>query len=127
MAKVETTIKQATLYERLGGEEKVRKIVRDVLQKNYDNPIIGHHFKSIDMEKLNQLVFDFFSMGTGGPHKYTGRDMRTAHASLGITNDDFERANIDTILALQENGVPEAEINEIIGILDSMKGDVVRS
>lgn len=127
MEKVETTTKQATLYERLGGEEKVRKIVRDVLQKNYDNPIIGHHFKHVDMEKLNRLVFDFFSMGTGGPHQYTGRDMRTAHANLGITNDDFERANIDTILALQENGVAQAEITEIIGILDSMRGDVIRS
>ena len=127
MENIQTTTKQATLYERLGGEEKVRKIVRDVLQKNYDNPIIGHHFKHVDMEKLNQLVFDFFSMGTGGPHKYTGRDMRTSHANLGITNDDFERANIDTILALQENGVAQAEITEIISILDSMKGDVVRS
>lgn len=127
MEQVKTTTKQATLYERLGGEEKVRKIVRDVLQKNFDNPIIGHHFKHVDMEKLNQLVFDFFSMGTGGPHKYTGRDMSTAHANLGITNDDFERANIDTILALQENGVGQAEITEIIGILDSMKGDVIRS
>lgn len=125
MENVQTTTKTATLYERLGGEEKVRKIVRDVLQKNLDNPIIGHHFKKVDMEKLNQLVFDFFSMGIGGPHKYAGRDMRTAHAHLNITDDDFERANIDTILALKENGVADAEINEIIGILDSMRGDVI--
>ena len=126
MENVQTTTKTATLYERLGGEEKVRKIVRDVLQRNLDNPIIGHHFKKVDMEKLNQLVFDFFSMGIGGPHKYTGRDMRTAHAHLNITDDDFQRANIDTILALKENDVADAEINEIISILDSMRGDVVR-
>jgi|SRR5688500_5751971 hemoglobin len=127
MENVQTTTKTATLYERLGGEEKVRKIVRDVLQKNLDNPIIGHHFQKVDMEKLNQLVFDFFSMGIGGPHKYGGRDMRTAHAHLNITDDDFQRANIDTILALKENGVADAEINEIISILDSMRGDVIRS
>jgi len=124
---VQTISKTATLYERLGGEEKVRKIVRDVLQRNLDNPIIGHHFKEVDMEKLNQLVFDFFSMGIGGPHKYTGRDMRSAHSHLNITDDDFQRANIDTILALKENDVADAEINEIISILDSMRGDVVRS
>lgn len=124
---MQTISKTATLYERLGGEEKVRKIVRDVLQRNLDNPIIGHHFKEVDMEKLNQLVFDFFSMGIGGPHKYTGRDMRSAHSHLNITDDDFQRANIDTILALKENDVADAEINEIISILDSMRGDVVRS
>jgi hemoglobin len=127
MENVQTISKTATLYERLGGEEKVRKIVRDVLQRNLDNPIIGHHFKEVDMEKLNQLVFDFFSMGIGGPHKYTGRDMRSAHSHLNITDDDFQRANIDTILALKENDVADAEINEIISILDSMRGDVVRS
>lgn len=126
MENVQTTTKTATLYERLGGEERVRKIVRDVLQKNYDNPLIGHHFRKVDMEKLNQLVFDFFSMGTGGPHKYAGRDMRTAHAHLNITEDDFQRANVDTILALKENGVGESEINEVISILDSMKRDVIK-
>lgn len=126
MQTTEATTKTATLYERLGGEAKVRKIVRDILEKNYNNPVIGHHFQKVDMEKLNQRVFDFFSMGTGGPHKYTGKDMVAAHANLHITEDDFQRANIDTILALQANGVGEAEIAEVISILDSMKSQVVR-
>ena len=117
--------KTASLFERLGGEEKVRKIVNDVLDRNYDNPLIGHHFQKVDLNKLKQLVFEFFSMGTGGPHQYSGRDMRSAHNGLNITKDDFERANLDTILALRENGVGEAEINEVIGILDSMRRDVI--
>jgi hemoglobin len=72
-----TTTQEPPLYERLGGEIGVRKIVNDVLDKNSNNPLIGYHFRNIDMDKLKQLVFEFFSMGTGGPHKYTGRDMRT--------------------------------------------------
>ncbi|MEX2234593.1 MAG: group 1 truncated hemoglobin [Cyclobacteriaceae bacterium] len=127
MEKVQITTKTTTLYERLGGEAKVRKIVNDALDKNYNNPIIGHHFKKVDMKKLKQLVFEFFSMGTGGPHKYTGRDMPTSHASLNITEDDFQKSNIDVTLALQENGVGESEINEVISILDSMKRDVIRA
>jgi hemoglobin len=126
MEKVQATTKTATLFERLGGEAKVRKIVNDVLDRNYNNPVIGHHFKKVDMKKLKQLVFEFFSMGTGGPHKYTGRDMPAAHKGLGITKDDFETANIDTILALKANGVAEREINEVIAILDSMRGHVIR-
>lgn len=126
MERIQNATTTATLFERLGGEAKVRKIVRDILNKNLNNPIIGHHFKKVDMTRLNQMVFDFLSMGTGGPHHYSGRDMRTAHAGLNITEDDFQRANIDTILALKENEVGDAEINEIISILDSMKGEVIR-
>ena len=77
------------------------------------------------MDKLNQMVFNFFSMGTGGPHQYGGRDMRSAHTGLNITEDDFQRANIDTILALKENGVADQEVSEVISILDSMKRDVI--
>lgn len=120
-----TTNQKISLYERLGGEPGVRKIVNDVLDKNLNNPVIGHHFRKVDMDKLKQLVFEFFSMGTGGTHVYTGRDMRTTHTNLNISEEDFLRANHDTLLALEENGVGQDEKNEVIAILDSMKNDVV--
>jgi hemoglobin len=120
------TSEKTSLYEKLGGEQRVRKIINDVLDKNFNNPAIGHYFQRVDMAQLKQLVFEFFSMGTGGPHKYTGRDMVTSHADLHISEEDFRIANEDTRLALEENDVDEAVINEVIAILDSMKGDVVR-
>jgi hemoglobin len=120
-----TTNKKPTLYERLGGEEGLRKIVNDILDRNLNNPDIAHHFQKVDMNRLKQLVFEFFSMGIGGPHQYTGRDMRTAHMNLNVTEKDFLRGNDDVLLALQENGVGEAEQNEVIAILNSMKNDVV--
>jgi hemoglobin len=125
METVKKATKTASLYERLGGEAKLRKIVNDILDKNYNNPDIGHYFRKVDMKKLKQLVFEFFSMGTGGPHKYTGRDMRTSHTGLKISDEDFEKGNNDVLLALEENGVGEAERNEVIAILDSLKHDVI--
>jgi len=126
MENATTTNEKIPLYERLGGEPGLRKIVNDVLDKNLHNPLIGHHFQNIDMARLKQLVFEFFSMGTGGPHEYTGRNMLTTHAGLNITEEDFQSANDDTLRALEENGTGEAEKNEVIAILNSMKGDVVR-
>jgi truncated hemoglobin YjbI len=110
----------------LGEEPGLRKIVNDVLDKNFNNPHIGHYFKKIDMARLKQLVFEFFSMGIGGPHLYTGRDMRTTHTGMNISEEDFQSANEDTLLALDQNGVGPAEKNEVIAILDSMKADVIR-
>lgn len=120
-----TTTQKPPLYERLGGEIGVRKIVNDVLDKNSNNPLIGYHFRNIDMDKLKQLVFEFFSMGTGGPHKYTGRDMRTSHTGMNINEEEWISATDDTILALDTNGIGQEEKNEVIAILESLKGDIV--
>ncbi len=116
---------QKSLYERLGGESRVRKIADDVLDKNLRNPLISYHFRDIDMDKLKQLVFDFFSMGTGGPHKYTGRDMRTAHTGMKINEDEWISGADDMISAMNANGVGEAEKNEVLAIFDSLKGEIV--
>jgi hemoglobin len=120
-----TITQKATLYERLGKESHIRKIVNELLDKNASNPLIAYHFKNVDMDKLKQLVFEFFSMGTGGPHKYTGRDMRTTHTGMNIDEKEWESATNDTIWALDKNGIGPAEIKEVIAILESLKGEVV--
>ena len=125
MSNTSSNAQRPSLFERLGGEQKLRKIVNDILDRNLSNPKIGHHFRNVDMNKLKQLVFEFFSMGIGGPHTYTGRDMRSAHAKLGLNEKDFNIGNDDVSKALRENGVAKEEIDEVISILNSMKGDVV--
>ena len=116
---------QKSLYERLGGETNIRKIVNDVLDKNSSNPLIGYHFQNVDMNKLKQSVFEFFSMGTGGPHKYTGRDMRITHTGMNINEEEWISATDDTIGALEANGVGGEEKNEVIAILESLKAAIV--
>lgn len=120
-----TTPQKPTLFERLGGDAKVRKIVNDVLEKNANNPLIAHHFSNIDMGGLKEKAFEFFSMGTGGPHQYTGRDMRTAHATMNISIKEYDSATEDTLSALDDNGVGQEEKNEVLAILEYLKGDIV--
>jgi hemoglobin len=119
------TSTQKSLYERLGGEASVRKIANDVLDKNLSNPLISYHFEDIDMDKLKQLVFEFFSMGTGGPHNYTGRDMRTAHTGMKINEEEWISGADDMISVMNDNGVGEGEKKEVLAIFDSLKGDIV--
>lgn len=126
MQQTQDATKTATLYQRLGGEAKIRKIVNDTLDKNLKNPAIGAYFQKLDMDRLKQLVFEFFSMGTGGPHKYTGRDMASAHANHKITEADYNSSNDDLLEALVENGVEEKEQREVIALLDSLKQQVIR-
>lgn len=125
MDNTETIPQKLTLYKRPGEEPGIRKIINYVLDKNSNNPLIAHHFRNIDMNKLKQIVFEFFSMGTGGPHQYNGRDMRTAHTGMGINEEEWKTATDDTIWALDKNGVGQEEKNEVIAILESLKGDIV--
>ncbi|MGZ5135767.1 MAG: group I truncated hemoglobin [Flavitalea sp.] len=125
MENMANTKQKVSLYEKLGAEEGLKRIVNDILDKNFNNPIIGHYFRDIDMPRLKQLVFEFFSMGTGGPHQYTGRDMRTSHSRMNISEEDFQSGNEDVSLVLKEHGIHQEEINEVIAILDSMKADIV--
>lgn len=125
MSNSATTPQQPTLFERLGGEANVRKIVNDVLDKNSNNPLIAHHFNNIDMKTLKQKAFEFFSMGTGGPDQYTGKDMRTAHANMNISIKEYDSATDDTLSALDDNGIGQEEKNEVLAILDHLKGDIV--
>lgn len=116
---------QISLYEKMGGESNVRNIVIDTIDKNASNPLIAHYFDKIDLERLKELVFEFFAMGTGGPHSYSGRDMLSSHTGLKITDEEWDSATEDTIWALENNGVKGEILEEVLVILESLKGDIV--
>jgi hypothetical protein len=55
----------------------------------------------------------FLVMVYGGPNDYSGRDMRAAHAGLGITSDQYDYFITEVVVpALSENGVPSDDISK---------------
>ena len=63
--------------------------------------------------------------GTGGPCTYTGRDMKSAHAGMGITDAQFNALVEDLVKSLDKFKVPEKEKGELLGILGPMKPSIV--
>jgi hemoglobin len=115
----------ATLYERLGSGEGIEQIVADTIANHQKNPAIAHYFADVDTSKLAAHVAAFFAAGTGGPSKYEGRDMTTAHATMGLSNADFDSAVADVLLALDQNGIGDAEKTEVAAILESLRPAVM--
>ena len=115
----------STLYERLGGEEGLSAIVRDVIANHQSNPTIKTRFQDTDTKELHRLVVEFFGMGSGGPQKYTGKDMRAAHRGMNINDGEFMAVIDDVMNALEKNGIGTETKNEVLGILYSLRGDVV--
>jgi len=120
-----STTQKLSLYQRLGGEEGIKKFLNDLFDRHQKNPKISPFLEHVDLEKLKRLALEFFSMGTGGPLKYTGRDMRSAHAHLHLTEENFEDSNSDILLTLRENGIDQETTDEVFSILNSLKGEVL--
>ena len=114
-----------TLYARLGSWDGIHRIVTDTIANHQKNPAIAHYFAEVDANKLAAHVTAFFAAGTGGPNKYEGRDMTSAHADMGLSNDDFDKAVADVLLALDKNGIGDAEKSEVATILESLRPAVM--
>ena len=72
------------------------------------------------------MARDFFAAGSGGPEKYSGKDMRTAHTGMNISEQELVAAIDDIVAAMNTQRIGAAEVNEVVGILYSLKGEVLR-
>ena len=116
---------EVSLYERLGGGDKIRQIVADIWDNNASNPKLKSRYVNSDPEKVKQLIWEFLCAGTGGPQEYTGKDMLTAHTSMNISDEEFVATCDDVLDALSKNNIGQKERDEVLCILYSMKGEVV--
>ncbi len=116
----------ATLYERLGERANISRIVDDIVANHLANPIVAPRFARADIPRLKAHALDFFCSGCGGPEQYTGRDMRTAHTGMNISEQEFVSVLDDILAALDKNGVGPKERQEVLAVLYSLKDDVVR-
>lgn len=118
-----------TLYQRLGGEERITRLVTDFVDNHLRNPLIKSRFEKYnDAERavIERHVVEFFCMGSGGPQTYTGKDMLTTHKGMNINEQELVAAIDDVVAAMTKNGYGDAEKNEVVAILYSLKGDVLR-
>ncbi len=75
--------------------------------------------------RVRQHVVDFLCVATGGPCKYTGRDMETAHTGLNITEDDWTIAVKALGDTLNKFKVPAREQGEVINAIAGLKSKIV--
>jgi hemoglobin len=116
----------SSLYERLGRREGIARIVRSLIENHLVNPLVKTRFENTDIARLEQHAIDFVCAGVGGPETYSGRDMLSAHRGMNISEQEFVAVVDDAMAALSSSGIEPATQNEVLGILWSLKGQVVR-
>lgn len=114
-----------SLYDRLGGKAAISTVVDQFVANVTADTRINGRFATTDIVKLKGHLVDQICMATGGPCSYTGRDMKTTHAGMKISNADFGALVEDLVKALDTLKVPAGEKGELLGLLAPMKRDIV--
>jgi hemoglobin len=114
-----------TLYERLGGKEALQAVVGELWNNVAADARINSRFNNTKPEAFGGQLVDFLCQASGGPCQYKGKDMKVAHTGMKLTDAEFNALAEDTTKAMNKFKVPAKEQGEVIGMLASLKGDVV--
>ena len=120
--------KEKSLYERLGGYNALAAVVDEFIRrlgadKQLSRFLVG--LSDDSKKRLRQHVLDQFCKATGGPCLYNGRDMKTVHTGLKITESDWDIAAKQLVETLDQFKVPKKEKDELVDFVTGLKKDIV--
>lgn len=117
-----------SLYERLGGYDVIAAFMTDYIMRIRADPNFARFSggRGADKKKRDlQLNIDYMCKATGSSNYYLGRDMKTSHAGLGITGDEWEANMRYMAEALDKYRIPQREKQEVLALVAGMKREIV--
>jgi hemoglobin len=132
-----------TLFERLGGDKGITAIVDDFTQRAMEDPRVNWQRKAVkrgvfrreetaawnptpqNVATLKTHLVQFLALATGGPAKYDGKEIKTAHAGMRISNPEFDAAIGDLKASLDKLQIPNKEQKELLAIIESTRPQIV--
>lgn len=125
---------EKSLYDRLGGAPAVTAVVDDFVARAASDPKVnftrrgtGYEWEASaeNVAHLKMKLVEFVSMASGGPVKYTGRDMKSAHAGMKISAAEFDALAADLKASLDKFKVPDREERELLAAVEGTRKDIV--
>jgi hemoglobin len=116
-----------SLYEELGSEIGIRKVVDDFYDRVVADPELAPYFSLSDMAGLRRHQVDFLSAATGGPKHYSGQDIAAAHAGLAITDTAFDLVVGHLLGCLDGFGVGPGTVGRVVEALSPLRPAIVSS
>jgi hemoglobin len=132
------------LFDRLGGEQGINAIVDDFTARALEDPRVNWQRKGVkrggllgrddsvawtatptNTATLKKHFVQFLSLATGGPPRYDGKEMKSAHAGMRISNPEFDATVGDLKASLDKLRVPDKEQKELLAIIESTRPQIV--
>ena len=117
-----------SLYKRLGGRDGIANVVDDFVANVVADARVNARFKGLQppaVFKLKSNLSDQICDATGGPCSYLGRDMKTTHKGMKVSDAEWNATVENLVKAMDKQKVGAKEKSELLGILGPMKGDIV--
>lgn len=118
---------EQSLFERLGGVYGIAGAVDVLVDRLYANasananPAVAAFHELRGHAGFKFLVTAWSVEKTGGPACYPGKDMKRAHADLGVSDHDFDVVALEIRATLSWVGVPPAELEEFMAIIEAYR------
>jgi hemoglobin len=114
-----------SIYEEIGGQEALIKVVDDFYDRVLADPNLAAFFKGSNMSRLKGMQVEFFAAALGGPDEYHGRSMRSVHLGRGITQRHFDLVAAHLDESLRDAGVPRETADTIIHTIAPLATEIV--
>lgn len=125
---VASSAQAPALYKRLGGYDAIAAVTDDFIGRLATDAQLAKYFVghgTDSKERIRQHVVDFLCVATGGPCVYKGRDMKTAHAGLGISESDWNKGVMHLVATLDKFKVPQKEKDDLLAAASGLMKDIV--
>ena len=144
--KAATVEGKLALFDRLGGEKGIVAIVDDFTPRVLQDPRVNWERKGVksgftlrrqdskvvtwnateeNVAMLKKHLVQFIVLATGGPPHYEGKDLKSSHAGMKISNPEFDAVLGDLKASLDRLQIPNREQKELISIIESTRPQIV--
>lgn len=114
-----------SLYQALGGESGVRRLIDEVVVELHGDKRINALFKDTDDAYFKERLFEQFCSLSGGGCEYTGLSMEEAHSGMELTETDFNYFIDDVRVGMTRAGISIGAQNRLLAQLRPLHGDTL--
>jgi len=117
-----------SLYARLGGHKAIARFAHDLFGRVLSDAQLSRFWanrSTIGILREEQLLVAYLSSVSGGPAKYIGRDMKSAHRNLGITSADWNAFRTHLCATLDSLAVTGRERQDIMSFAEGLRDEIV--
>ena len=117
---------KATLYDDLGGDAGIARLVSKLVEKYRADQRINGLFNETNFEYFADRLKEDICVRAGGPCEYQGLSMEDAHSGMDIKESEFNYFVEDSQVAMDEIGLPVGVQNRLLKLLARDREAVIR-
>ncbi|WP_229333646.1 group 1 truncated hemoglobin [Glaciecola sp. MH2013] len=106
--------KNSTLYEQLGGQNKLEEIADNFVDEISFDAQIYPYFANSNIKRFKNKLVEQLCVMSEGPCQYSGDTMEQVHTGMNITERDFNRTVDLFIAAMTKAGISHPLQNRLL-------------